>query len=257
MPRLVSHQVLLAFTIATVVLGSACSSDPSVVKGSGGSSGSGTGGAGTGGSSSGGSSGSGGAAPGTGGAGTGSGGTIAGNDGSADVAGDVGPSSGTGGSTLPDPGSEGDGDRTLNPPFMPDKLIGTPAAGVPRGRFANFTVSGTDSQIYKGVTGNYTRAVRVYVPMQYMPGTPAPFIVTQDAMGQDQLPNALDNLISMNKLPKLVVLFVANGGGDSIGSERGLEYDTVSGLFAEYITKEILPKAIAAVKTQLMIDLKF
>jgi enterochelin esterase-like enzyme len=34
---------------------------------------------------------------------------------------------------------------------------------------------------------------------------------------------------------------VANGGGDAQGHERGKEYDTMSGLFAEYIETELLP----------------
>src|SRR5436190_810030 len=81
------------------------------------------------------------------------------------------------------------------------------------------------SVIYKG---SYMRRVSVYVPKQYVPGTPAPLMVTQDAMGRDVLPNVLDNLIDAKKLPKIVVFFVDNGGGDAVGSERGLEYDTVS-----------------------------
>ena len=35
---------------------------------------------------------------------------------------------------------------------------------------------------------------------------------------------------------------INSGGGDSKGSQRGLEYDTVSGLYAEFIEKEVLPK---------------
>jgi enterochelin esterase family protein len=34
---------------------------------------------------------------------------------------------------------------------------------------------------------------------------------------------------------------IANGGGDAQGSERGLEYDTMSGKFAEFIQAEVLP----------------
>ena len=35
---------------------------------------------------------------------------------------------------------------------------------------------------------------------------------------------------------------IANGGGDGMGSERGLEYDTVSGKYAEFVEAEVLPK---------------
>ncbi len=37
----------------------------------------------------------------------------------------------------------------------------------------------------------------------------------------------------------------------AVGSERGLEYDTVSGLYAEWAEKELLPAAAAATRTQL------
>jgi iron(III)-enterobactin esterase len=36
-------------------------------------------------------------------------------------------------------------------------------------------------------------------------------------------------------------VFVDNGGGDSKGSERGLEYDTVSAKYADFIEAEVLP----------------
>jgi len=42
----------------------------------------------------------------------------------------------------------------------------------------------------------------------------------------------------------LFALFVDNGGGDAEGSERGLEYDTVSGRFAEFIDQEVLSRAV-------------
>ena len=36
--------------------------------------------------------------------------------------------------------------------------------------------------------------------------------------------------------------FVNSGGGDAQGSERGLEYDTVSGQYARFIETEVLPR---------------
>ncbi len=50
-------------------------------------------------------------------------------------------------------------------------------------------------------------------------------------------------MISQRKLPPLVGVFAGNGGGDYIGSERGLEYDTVSGLYAQWVDQELLPRA--------------
>jgi enterochelin esterase-like enzyme len=52
---------------------------------------------------------------------------------------------------------------------------------------------------------------------------------------------ALDNLIAGNKVPAMIAISIGNGSGDAQGSERGLEYDTMSGLYAEFVEKEILP----------------
>ena len=87
----------------------------------------------------------------------------------------------------------------------------------------------------------YTRKVAVYVPAQYVPGTRAPFIVGAD--GPDRLLfTVLDNLIAEGKLPPIVAISIANGSGDAQGSERGLEYDTMSGRYAEFVQKEVLPR---------------
>ena len=39
----------------------------------------------------------------------------------------------------------------------------------------------------------------------------------------------------------MIAVMIQNGGGDAQGSERGLEYDTMSGKFAEFIQAEVLP----------------
>src|SRR6185437_4153614 len=86
----------------------------------------------------------------------------------------------------------------------------------------------------------YTRRVAVYVPKQYVPATAAPFIVGAD--GPDPLLfTALDNLIAGKRVPVMVAISIGNGSGDAQGSERGLEYDTMSGLYAEFVEKEVLP----------------
>ena len=80
----------------------------------------------------------------------------------------------------------------------------------------------------------YTRHVAVYVPKQYVPGTAAPFIVGAD--GPDRaLFTALDNLIAEHKVPVMIAISIGNGSGDAQGSERGLEYDTMSGRYAEFV----------------------
>ncbi len=128
---------------------------------------------------------------------------------------------------------------------------------VPQGTVYNFDMQSTDSKIFPGIARDprdpnnpqqqttthaqpYTRHVGVYVPKQYVPGTPAPFIIGADGIDKG-LFTALDNLIAEKKVPVMIAISIGNGGGDAQGSERGLEYDTVSGLYAEFVEKEVLP----------------
>ena len=39
----------------------------------------------------------------------------------------------------------------------------------------------------------------------------------------------------------MIAISIGNGGGDAQGSERGLEYDTLSGTYAEFVESEVLP----------------
>jgi enterochelin esterase-like enzyme len=52
---------------------------------------------------------------------------------------------------------------------------------------------------------------------------------------------ALDNLIAEKKVPVMIAISIGNGSGDAQGSERGLEYDTMSGRYAEFVEQEVLP----------------
>ena len=92
--------------------------------------------------------------------------------------------------------------------------------------------------------GPYTRQVAVYVPKQYVPGTEAALLVGAD--GKSNMPalsTILDNMIAEKKIPVTVAVLIGNGGGDGPGSERGLEYDTMSGKYAEFVENEVLPLA--------------
>ncbi len=135
---------------------------------------------------------------------------------------------------------------------------------VPKGTRYDFVMNSIDSKIYPGIArdkntfgtvdssdpaklvvttshpASYIRHVAVYVPKQYVPDTAAPFIVGAD--GPDTvLFRALDNLIAQNRIPVVIAISISNGGGDAQGSERGLEYDTMSGLYAEFVEAEVLP----------------
>ena len=159
----------------------------------------------------------------------------------------------------------------------------TPAAemlvhdDVPRGAVHTFTMSSEDSRIFPGIARDsgtfgtisptdpatlvvttshpapYKRKVAVYIPAQYVPGTIAPFIVGAD--GPDPwLFAALDNLIAQKRVPTMIAISIGNGGGDAQGSERGLEYDTMSGRYAEFVETEVLPLVERQYKVKLTKD---
>ena len=124
-------------------------------------------------------------------------------------------------------------------------------SAIPVGRVATFSLPLAESKFYPGTARNAAaaRTITVYIPAQYVPGTPAPLIVTADAYGAPDtgwgskaLPAILDNMIAAKRVPAAIAVMIFNGGGDGPGSERGLEYDTVSGKYAEFVEAEILPK---------------
>ena len=157
--------------------------------------------------------------------------------------------SGAGGALADDPGTAGDGSFMIGPSYM-DAPEYKRAAGVPQGKSFSFTFAAKDSMIYPKAID---RKVTVYVPTQYMTGTLAAVLVVQDGVdfyGFDSaMPPVFDNLISKGSIPPVVCVFVGNGGGDSVGSERGLEYDTVSGLYATWVDTELLPRVELESKT--------
>jgi enterochelin esterase-like enzyme len=122
----------------------------------------------------------------------------------------------------------------------------TTKEGIPTGTVTMFTMKSEDTQMYPGVRGPYVRNVWVYVPAGYVPGTVLPLMIDHDgradAVIQSQLIVVMDNLIAQKRLPMMAGVFIANGG-DFRPSERSLEYDTVSGKYAEFIEHEVLPLA--------------
>jgi enterochelin esterase family protein len=145
--------------------------------------------------------------------------------------------------------AQSDEARTTIGPTYKDAPELTVPEEAPKGTLYEFTMKSTDSKIYPGIAKNqpgtvpYERKVVVYVPKQYVPGKPAPFIVAQDGLGyRSTLPKTLDTMIYQKRLPAMIAIMINSGGGDSKGSERGLEYDTVSGVYAEFIETEVLPR---------------
>jgi enterochelin esterase-like enzyme len=137
---------------------------------------------------------------------------------------------------------------------------------VAKGTIVEFTMNSTDSKLYPGIAREpgtwgtpdpadptrmvvttshpapYTRLVAVYVPAGYKPGTVLPVLIGAD--GPDRLLfTVLDNLIAEKKIPPIAAVSIANGSGDAQGSERGLEYDTMSGRYSDFVETEVLPLA--------------
>ena len=167
---------------------------------------------------------------------------------------------------LPDgdvPPADAEGNFIIGPTHKPAPEM-TVQTEVPQGKVHQLTMRSEDSKIYPGIARDkgtfgtpdpadpaklivttsrpapYTRRVAVYVPQQYVPGTEAPFIVGAD--GPDKLLfTALDNLIAQKRVPVMIAISIGNGSGDAQGSQRGLEYDTMSGVYAEFVETEVLP----------------
>lgn len=159
-----------------------------------------------------------------------------------------------------------DGDFLVGPEYQsaPEWKV---VDGVPQGKVQQFTLNSKDGTllnpgIARDVFGtvdpnnpktlivqtrqiDYTRTITVYIPAQYVPGTAAPFIVTHDGPGMGKpdmgFAHMLDNLIAQKRIPPIIAVMIQNGGGDAQGHQRGKEYDTMSGLFAEYIETHVLP----------------
>ena len=162
-----------------------------------------------------------------------------------------GGTSAAGSTGADDPGTDGDGTFSISGPWKTAPEY-TRGAGVPQGKTFSFTFNAADSKIYPKAIN---RKIAVYVPSQYKAGSLAAVMVFQDGTdfyGFDSaVPAVFDNLINKGSIPPVVCVFAGNGGGDSVGSERGLEYDTVSGMYAKWVDSELLPRVELETKTRL------
>jgi enterochelin esterase-like enzyme len=154
------------------------------------------------------------------------------------------------------PGTEGNGNVVVGPDYKIDPDLTD--RGNPKGKYFEFAMRLADSKIFRGddVTLDPKKPVRterkifVYVPAAYKDGTKAPILITLDGPGRLNLVrNALDNLTisadASRKLPAFIAIGVENGGNDSKGSERGLEYDTLSDRHARFLNDEVLPAVLS------------
>jgi len=175
--------------------------------------------------------------------------------------------------TLPPAGAEGN--FIIGPTHAPAPET-VAKDGVPKGTTISFTISSKESVIYNPglirddvagcgnssimiattapgdksnmiVTtshpGTWTRTIDVYVPPNYVRGTEAPFIVLGDggSTAWKDMNTTLDNLIQQRRVPPMVSIQIGNGGQDAQGAQRGREYDTLSGTYAQFVEREVLP----------------
>jgi enterochelin esterase family protein len=165
-----------------------------------------------------------------------------------------------------------DGNYIIGPTHTPAPEMAVDPS-VPQGTVFEFTMESKDSKFYPGVERDttaappgppgangpvsasrpapYTRHVSVYVPKQYVAGTAAPFLVSADG---EKCFSTLDILIAQKRIPVIVAIAIGSGGGDGPGSERGLEYDTMSSKYAEYVQTEVLPLAEKTANVKLTDD---
>lgn len=165
------------------------------------------------------------------------------------------------------PPADANGDFLIGPDYLPAPELKV-VEGVPQGAVHQFSIDSKDGTLYNpgiarkelGIVDpnnpktlivethpiDYKRTITVYIPAQYQAGSVAPFMVTHDGpkvVGKPnmRLPNILNNLIAQKRVPAMIAIMVANGGGDAQGHERGREYDNMSGMYAEYIETHVLP----------------
>ena len=153
------------------------------------------------------------------------------------------------------PGTEGNGNVVIGPEYMLDPDLTD--RGNPKGKQFEFTMALADSKIFRGDDSTLEpkktvlkeRKITVYIPAAYQDGTKAPILVMHDGPSNLKLVgNALDNLTiatdPQRRLPAFIAIAVANGGADGKGSQRGLEYDTMSDRLARFINDEVLPAVL-------------
>jgi enterochelin esterase-like enzyme/sugar lactone lactonase YvrE len=120
-----------------------------------------------------------------------------------------------------------------------------PQDGVPKGTVTKFVLPPGKS--YPGTPHNCA----VYVPAQYDPSKPTPFMIFLDgsqALGDSmRVPVVFDNLIAKHDLPPMIGIFVDPGilpvvsDADQNRYNRIYEYDSLTPRFSEFLLNELIP----------------
>ena len=158
-----------------------------------------------------------------------------------------------------------DGNFVIGPEYTPAperKVVD----GVPKGKVKQFTIDSKETKLFnpgiaRKVPGkvdpknpktlivethdiDYKRQIVVYIPAQYKAGTEAPFMVCHDGPAGKRTGAAEDS--RQHDRPEAHAADHRHHGRQRRrrcpGHERGKEYDTMSGAFADYIEAEVLPR---------------
>lgn len=139
----------------------------------------------------------------------------------------------------------------MGPTYRVDPLIRD--QGKPKGRRFSFTMplrgsssifNGSDPALDPSSPPLLERPIFVNIPASYKDGTRAPVLIVQDGGWGDHLDwidSVQSNLFATSSpLPAFITVSVANGGG----SERSLEYNTMSDRYARFVMDEVLPAVL-------------
>jgi gluconolactonase len=119
-------------------------------------------------------------------------------------------------------------------------------SGVPKGSVTKYELKA--GALYPGTPHTYS----VYVPTQYDPGKPTPFMIFLDGdvflIDKVRVQVVFDNLIAKHDLPPLIGIFVDPGLLPAVSDtaqkrvERIFEYDSLSDRYSRFLLEEVIPE---------------
>jgi enterochelin esterase family protein len=133
-------------------------------------------------------------------------------------------------------------------PLGPDSLE---QPGVPKGKLEG------PLEFRSRIIENTVRRYWIYVPAQYVAGTPANVLVFQDGQratsptGVLRVPQVLENLIHKKQIPVTIGVFITPGQRgdvypDTLGTgnpnNRAAEYDSLTDAYTRFLVEEMLPE---------------
>lgn len=121
-----------------------------------------------------------------------------------------------------------------------------PQANVPKGKLSQHTLA--PGKYYPGTPHNY----QIYVPAQYNPSRPTPFMIFLDGNGYAgdniRIPVVFDNLIAKGDLPAMIGIFINPGVLPALNEqsqnryERIVQYDSLTPRFSSFLVDELIPE---------------